>query len=72
MIVARNNSAYTFILRLCIYIITVSRPVQPDPHSFILFVYSPPKRNESDLDLIYEELLHIKALSNVSTVVRKH
>lgn len=36
--------------------------------TYLLF-YSPSERTADDLEIIYEELLHIKALSHLSTTV---
>ena len=33
--------------------------------------YSPHERTVNDLDFIYEELVHVKALSNLSSVVKR-
>lgn len=37
--------------------------------SFLSFLYRPGQRTVDDLEIIYEELLHIKALSHLSTTV---
>lgn len=36
---------------------------------FIFCLFSPSERTADDLEIIYEELLHIKALSHLSTTV---
>lgn len=40
--------------------------------SFILFFPRPGQRTVDDLEIIHEELLHIKALSHLSTTVSAH
>lgn len=38
---------------------------------FLSNVFSPHERTLEDLEIIYEELLHIKALSHLSTMVKR-
>lgn len=38
-------------------------------HFIIVFLYRPGQRTVDDLEIIYDELLHIKALSHLSTTV---
>ncbi|XP_031560616.1 rap guanine nucleotide exchange factor 4-like [Actinia tenebrosa] len=45
--------------------------VGPDAMFRMALRKDPDKRTQEDLDVIYEELLHIKALSNLSTMVKK-
>uniref|UniRef100_A0A3B3Z678 Uncharacterized protein n=1 Tax=Periophthalmus magnuspinnatus TaxID=409849 RepID=A0A3B3Z678_9GOBI len=43
----------------------------PDAHMRMILRKSPSERTADDLEIIYEELLHIKALSHLSTTVKR-
>uniref|UniRef100_A0A4W5KA92 Rap guanine nucleotide exchange factor 4 n=1 Tax=Hucho hucho TaxID=62062 RepID=A0A4W5KA92_9TELE len=45
--------------------------VGPDAHMRMILRKHPGQRGADDLEIIYEELLHIKALSHLSTTVKK-
>ncbi|KAG9349501.1 hypothetical protein JZ751_027946, partial [Albula glossodonta] len=45
--------------------------IGPDAHMCMILRKSPGQRTMDDLEIIYEELLHIKALSHLSTTVKK-
>ncbi|KAM9380655.1 rap guanine nucleotide exchange factor 4 isoform 3-T3 [Phaethornis superciliosus] len=45
--------------------------IGPDAHMRMLLRKPPGQRNVDDLEIIYEELLHIKALSHLSTTVKR-
>ncbi|KAJ8012766.1 hypothetical protein DPEC_G00046280 [Dallia pectoralis] len=45
--------------------------IGPDAHMRMILRKQPGQRTADDLEIIYEELLHIKALSHLSTTVRR-
>uniref|UniRef100_A0A8C7HSY4 Rap guanine nucleotide exchange factor 4 n=1 Tax=Oncorhynchus kisutch TaxID=8019 RepID=A0A8C7HSY4_ONCKI len=45
--------------------------IGPDAHMRMILRKQPGQRTADDLEIIYEELLHIKALSHLSTTVKK-
>uniref|UniRef100_A0A8C3GA37 Rap guanine nucleotide exchange factor 4 n=1 Tax=Cyclopterus lumpus TaxID=8103 RepID=A0A8C3GA37_CYCLU len=45
--------------------------IGPDAHMRMILRKHPSERTADDLEIIYEELLHIKALSHLSTTVRR-
>ncbi|XP_060944143.1 rap guanine nucleotide exchange factor 4 [Limanda limanda] len=45
--------------------------IGPDAHMRMILRKHPSERTADDLEIIYEELLHIKALSHLSTTVKK-
>ncbi|KAM9850425.1 rap guanine nucleotide exchange factor 4 isoform 3-T3 [Aulostomus maculatus] len=45
--------------------------IGPDAHMRMILRKHPSERTEDDLEIIYEELLHIKALSHLSTTVKR-
>uniref|UniRef100_A0A8C9WPP6 Rap guanine nucleotide exchange factor 4 n=1 Tax=Scleropages formosus TaxID=113540 RepID=A0A8C9WPP6_SCLFO len=45
--------------------------IGPDAHMRVILRKSPGQRTVDDLEIVYEELLHIKALSHLSTTVKR-